>query len=69
MSPQTKGWVMLIGESGAIFIVSIVLLFVVYMTTGKNATGIVWVHWKGLVLIGVGVMYLASGTILLLAGK
>jgi hypothetical protein len=51
-------------EVFGIFSVSMIVLFVFYMITGKKATGIGWIHWKGYVLMGVGVLYLAFGAIL-----
>ncbi len=53
-----------LAEALGIFTVSMIVLFVFYMTTGKKATGTGWVHWKGHVLMGVGVLYLVFGAIL-----
>jgi len=53
-----------LAEACGIFTVSIIVLFVFYMITGKKATGIGWVHWKGYVLMGVGALYLVFGVIL-----
>lgn len=54
-----------IAEAFGIFTVSMIVLFAFYTITTKNATGIAWVHWKGLILICVGVLYIACGTILM----
>jgi hypothetical protein len=51
-------------EAFAIFAISIIALFVIYMITEKRATGAGWVHWKGYVLMGVGLLYLVFGAIL-----
>jgi hypothetical protein len=51
-------------EAFGIFALSIIALFVFYMITEKRATGIGWIHWKGYVLIGVGVLYIGFGVIL-----
>ena len=56
-----NGVASLFGESFGIFVVSIVVLYVLSMITGKKATGIGWVHWKGYVLIGVGALYFVFG--------
>ena len=53
-----------LAEVVGIFTVSMIVLFVCYMITGKKATGIGWIHWKGYVLMGVGVLYLVFGAIL-----
>lgn len=64
MSPETRGWVFLIGESVAIFAVSVLVLFIVYTLIDhfrNRATGIVVVNMKGYVLIAVGVLYIVFG--------
>jgi len=53
-----------LAEILGIFTVSMIALFAFYMITGKKATGIGWVHWKGYVLMGVGALYLVFGVIL-----
>jgi hypothetical protein len=53
-----------LGEAIGIFTVSMIVLFLFYTVTGKKATGIGWVHWKGYVMMGVGVLYLVFGAIL-----
>ncbi len=53
-----------LAEVIGIFTVSMIVLLVFYVTTEKKATGIGWVHWKGYVLMGVGVLYLVFGAIL-----
>jgi hypothetical protein len=53
-----------LAEVFGIFTVSMIVLFVLYSITGKKATGIGWVHWKGYVLMGVGALYLVFGAIL-----
>jgi hypothetical protein len=57
-------------ESFGIFAVSIIVLYVVYMLlNGKRATGIGWVHWKGFVLMGVGLLYFVFGLFLTRIGR
>jgi hypothetical protein len=51
-------------EAFGIFTLSIIALFVVYTITEKRATGIGVLHWKGHVLMGVGLLYLVFGAIL-----
>ncbi|HSZ61364.1 MAG TPA: hypothetical protein VK828_06185 [Terriglobales bacterium] len=58
------GAVRMFGEAFGIFAVSVIVLFVVYMITEKRATGIGVLHWKGYVLMGVGVLYLLLGMIM-----
>jgi hypothetical protein len=58
-----------LAEVIGIFTVSMIVLFVLYTITGKRATGIGWVRWKGHVLMGVGVLYLVFGAILTRLGK
>lgn len=58
-----------LAEVFGIFTVSMIVLFVFYMITGKKATGIGWVHWKALVLMGVGVLYIVCGAILTRVGR
>lgn len=58
-----------LAEVFGIFTVSMIVLFVFYMITGKKATGIGWVHWKGVVLMGVGVLYIMCGAILTRVGR
>ena len=58
-----------IAEALGIFSVSILVLWVFYMITVRNATGIAWVHWKGWVLIYVGVMYIVCGAVLVRMGR
>ena len=53
-----------IAEALGIFIVSMIALLAFYTITGKHATGIGWVRWKGFVLIGVGVLYIVCGAVL-----
>jgi hypothetical protein len=53
-----------LGEVFGIFVVSMIALFALYTITGKKATGIGWVHWKGHVLMGVGALYILLGAIL-----
>jgi hypothetical protein len=56
------GTLRLLGESIAIFAVSIIVLYFVYtITYAKVGTGVGWVMWKGMVLIGVGVFYIVLG--------
>ncbi|HUO14947.1 MAG TPA: hypothetical protein VMX38_08180 [Verrucomicrobiae bacterium] len=38
----------MLAEAFGIFAVSIILLFVAYTVTEKRATGIGWLHWKGM---------------------
>jgi len=52
------------GEILGIFSVSLVALYLFYFLTGRKATGIGWVHWKGLILMGVGVLYIITGFVL-----
>jgi len=54
----------MLAEAFGIFIVSVILLFVFYMLVEKKATGIGVVHWKGLVLMGVGMLYFIFGLVL-----
>lgn len=54
-----------IAEALGIFTVSMIVLFAFYAISTKNATGIGWVHWKGSVLIDVGLLYIVCGTILM----
>lgn len=58
------GFLRMFVEAVGIFAVSIIALFVVYMITEKRATGIGVAHWKGYVLMSVGVLYLVFGAIL-----
>jgi hypothetical protein len=58
-----------LAEVIGIFTVSMIVLFVLYTITGKRATGIGWVRWKGYVLMGVGVLYLVFGAILTRLGR
>jgi hypothetical protein len=51
-------------EAFGIFAVSITALFLIYMIAEKRATGVGWAHWKGYVLIYVGVLYVALGVTL-----
>jgi hypothetical protein len=51
-------------EAFGIFAVSITALFLIYMITEKRATGVGWAHWKGYVLMCVGMLYVALGAIL-----
>jgi hypothetical protein len=54
-------------ESIVIFAASMVVLYVAYALIGTKrgfATGIGWIHVKGAVLIGVGVLYLVFGLLL-----
>jgi hypothetical protein len=53
-----------LAEAIGIFAASMIVLIVCYATTEKRATGIGWVHWKGYVLIAVGLLYLVFGAIL-----
>ena len=57
-------WLRTLAEAFAIFAVSIIVLFVFYMVTWKEVTGIGVLNWKGSVLICVGVLYLVLGAIL-----
>ena len=52
-------------EAFGIFAVSIVALYVFYTFTQKGATGIGVAHWKGVVLMYVGGLYLVLGVILI----
>jgi hypothetical protein len=59
-------------ESFGIFAVSVLVLFAAYTIAGANshkATGIGWVHWKGFVMMGVGVLYFALGVVLTRVGR
>lgn len=58
-----------IAEALGIFIVSMIVLYIGYSITTKHATGIGWVHWKGFVLIAVGVLYIACGIVLTRIGR
>jgi hypothetical protein len=54
-------------ESIVIFAVSMIVLYVAYGLIGATrgvAAGIGWIHLKGAVLIGVGVLYLVFGLLL-----
>jgi hypothetical protein len=53
-----------LAEVVGIFTVSMIVLFVYYTITERRATGMGWVHWKGYVVMGVGVLYLVFGAIL-----
>jgi hypothetical protein len=53
-----------LAEAIGIFTVSMIVLFACYSITGKKATGIGWVQWKGHVLMGVGLLYIVLGAIL-----
>jgi len=64
------GSLKIFAESFGIFAVSIIVLYVVYMLlNAKRATGIGWLHWKGLVLMGVGFLYFVFGLFLTRVGK
>jgi hypothetical protein len=57
----------IIMESIVIFTVSMIVLYVAYAFIGTKrgmATGIGWIHLKGVVLIGVGILYLVFGLLL-----
>ena len=61
------GTLRMIVEPFVIFAVSIVVLYAIYAILGANsgkATGSGWIHWKGYVLMGVGVLYFVFGLIL-----
>ena len=54
-------------ESIVVFAVSMIVLYVAYALIDAKrgmATGIGWIHLKGAVLIGVGVLYLVFGLLL-----
>lgn len=55
-------------EVFGIFTVSMIVLFIFYMIP-KRATGIGWLHWKGFVLMGVGVLYIVCGAFLTRVGR
>jgi hypothetical protein len=64
MSPETRGWLILIGESVTIFAVSVLVLYIVYTLISnyeKRGTTIVVVNMKGYVLMAVGVLYVVFG--------
>jgi hypothetical protein len=64
MSPETRGWLVLIGESITIFAVSILVLYVIYtliFNYERRGTTIVVVNMKGYVFMVVGVLYVAFG--------
>jgi hypothetical protein len=52
-------------EAFGIFAVSMIVLFAFYTINTTKATGIVWFHVKGLVLISVGVLYIICGAFLM----
>ncbi len=57
----------LMAESLGMFVVTLAFLLVVYFIANINthkATGIGWLHMRGIVLMGVGVLYLVLGFIL-----
>jgi hypothetical protein len=58
-----------IAEALGIFSVSMIVLFAFYAISTKHATGIGWVHWKGAVLICVGLLYVVCGAVLMRLGK
>jgi hypothetical protein len=58
------GSLRMFAEAFVIFALSIIVLYFFYMITEKRATGIGWLHWKGYVLIGVGVLYVVLGATL-----
>ena len=54
-------------EAFGIFTASVTVLFLISVVLSGNthkATGIGWVHWKGLVLMIVGLLYFAFGLVL-----
>jgi hypothetical protein len=68
MSPALLGTLRLLGESVAIFAVSIVILYFVYtIMYAKVGTGLGLVQWKGMVLVGVGILYLVLGFVLIVS--
>jgi hypothetical protein len=58
------GSLRMFAEAFVIFALSIIVLYFFYMITEKRVTGIGWLHWKGYVLIGVGVLYVVLGATL-----
>ncbi len=58
------GSLRMFAEAFGIFAISIIALFILYMVTEKRATGIGWAHWKGYVLMIVGVLYFVFGMVL-----
>lgn len=52
-------------EAFGIFAVSLMGLFIIYVVANSHkATGIGWLHWKGMVLMFVGVLYFVTGLVM-----
>lgn len=65
MSLEIKGWLYVIGESIAIFTVSVCVLYVVRMVIDRNrATGIGVMNAEGVVFIAVGILYIVCGFVM-----
>jgi len=64
MSPEMRGWLLLIGESVTSFTLSLLVLYIVFMLFDKKGTGIGVINFQGHILMTIGVLYIVFGFIL-----